>query len=165
VIARVATTEDIEAITTIYNQGIEDRIATLETRLRDSTDVAAWLGGRYPVAVVEQNNLVLAFAAASVYRPRACYHGIAETSVYVHRDHRGKGAGRMVLQELIRLAEAAGFWKLVSRIFPENEASLALIRSAGFREVGLYEKHGRLDNIWRDVIIVERLIPSNLNCE
>lgn len=82
--------------------------------------------------------------------------------MYVDRDCRGRGAGWLALVELLRVAEGAGFWKLVSRIFPENAASLALVRSLGFRQVGVYEKHGRLDGVWRDVVIVERLISSNL---
>lgn len=97
-----------------------------------------------------------------MYRPRECYAGIAEVSVYVDRAFRRQGAGRMALSKLIALAEAAGFWKLLSRIFPENHASRSLIRSLGFREVGLYEKHGALDGVWKDVVIVERLIPENL---
>lgn len=80
----------------------------------------------------------------------------------MERNHRGRGAGRLALGALIEAAKAAGFWKLVSRVFPENAASRALLRSVGFREVGVYEKHARLDGRWRDVVIVERLIPANL---
>lgn len=159
--ARPATLADASAIATIYNQGIEDRTATFETQPRTREDVAAWFGTPYPVAVVETNN-VIAFAATSAYRPRACYRGIAEVSLYVHRDFRCQGAGRLALSQLIQLAERAGFWKLLSRVFPENHSSRSLIASLGFREVGVYEKHGRLDGIWRDVVIVERLIPTNL---
>ena len=112
---------------------------------------------------IEDCSGVIAFAATSAYRPRACYDGIAEVSVYVDRASRKRGAGRLALSELIRVCEEAGFWKLVSRIFPENKGSRALIASLGFREVGVYEKHGRLDGVWRDVIIVERLIEVNLS--
>jgi len=80
--------------------------------------------------------------------------------VYVSRGKRGRGAGGMALEALIAAAGAAGFWKLVSRIFVENRASRALIAAHGFREVGIYEKHGKLDGVWRDVVIVERLIRS-----
>ena len=99
-----------------------------------------------------------AFAAASTYRPRECYAGIAEFSVYVARAARGRGAGRRAMEALITAVEAAGFTKLVSRVFVENTASLGLLRSLGFREVGVYEKHGMLDGVWRDCVIVERLI-------
>jgi phosphinothricin acetyltransferase len=160
--ARLATSADAEAIAAIYNQGIEDRIATFETRLRNPTDIRAWFDGRYPVVVVEIDREIVAFAAASSYRPRACYAGIAEVSIYVERSFRRRGAGRLALEELIRAAENAGFWKLLSRVFTNNVGSRALVGSLGFREVGIYEKHGRLDGVWRDVVIVELLIPANL---
>jgi len=161
--ARAAIAADAASIAAIYNQGIEERTATFETRLRTVEDVQAWFGGRHPIVVVEDNAKVVAFAATSAYRPRQCYAGIAEVSVYVDRRHRRRGAGRLALEELLRTAERAGFWKLVSRVFPENEASRALIRSLGFREVGIYQKHARLEGVWRDVVIVERLIGSNLS--
>ena len=101
---------------------------------------------------------VIAFASTSTYRPRDCYVGIAEVSVYVAREARRRGAGRLALEQLMRQAQAAGFWKLVSRVFVENQASRAMIRSLGFREVGVYERHGQLDRVWRDVVIVERLL-------
>jgi phosphinothricin acetyltransferase len=160
--ARVAIKADAEAIARIYNQGIEDRVATFETRLRTPHDVESWFDGVHPVVVVMDEGQVIAFASTSTYRPRDCYAGIAEFSVYTARDARGKGAGRMAMIALISAAEQAGFWKLVSRIFPDNRASLALMRSLGFREVGIYEKHGKLDGIWRDVVIVERIIESNV---
>jgi phosphinothricin acetyltransferase len=116
----------------------------------------------HPIVVVEDGNEVVAFAATSLYRPRDCYAGIAEVSVYVAHTARGRGAGRMALGTLLECARQAGYWKLVARIFPENQASRRLIRAAGFREVGTYEKHGKLDGVWRDVIIVERLISENL---
>ena len=159
---RRAGPEDTEAIAAIYNQGIEDRSATFETRPRSARDVAAWLDGRHPAVVVEQGGEVVGFASTSTYRPRDCYAGVAEFSVYVARPARGRGVGRLAMQALIRAAQAAGLWKLVSRIFVENTASRALVRSAGFREVGIYEKHGRLDGVWRDVVIVERLIDGNV---
>jgi phosphinothricin acetyltransferase len=160
--ARPATPDDASAIAAIYNQGIEDRVATFETRPRTAADVAGWFDGRHPVVVVEADGGVVAFAAASLYRPRACYAGVAECSVYVARDARGRGAGRLALAELIAAVGRAGFWKLLSRVFVENAASRALVRACGFREVGIYEKHGRLDGVWRDVVIVERLIEDNL---
>jgi phosphinothricin acetyltransferase len=80
----------------------------------------------------------------------------------VAREQRGHGLGRLAMQALLAEAEAAGFWKLVSRVFVENAASRALLGSLGFREVGIYEKHGQLDGVWRDVVIVERLIEANL---
>ena len=160
--ARDARPDDAAAIARIYNQGIEDRVATFETQPRTADDVRAWFDGVHPVVVVEEGGEVIAFASTSTYRSRECYSGIAKTSIYVAREARRRGAGRLALEALIRAAEAAGYWKLVSRVFTENTASRELIRSLGFREAGIYEKHGRLDGVWRDVVIVERLIPANL---
>lgn len=158
--ARAATPADAAAIARIYNEGILDRIATFETRLRTESDVHAWFDSAHPVVVVEDAGMVIAFAATSTYRPRDCYSGIAEFSVYVAREARGRGAGRQAMEALIAAAEQQGFWKLVSRVFPENMASRSLLRSLGFREVGIYHKHARLDGVWRDVIIVERLLEA-----
>ena len=156
--ARSATPNDADAIVRIYNQGIEDRVATFETRRRSVEDVHAWFDGVHPIVVVEDGGGVVAFAATFTYRPRECYAGIAEVSVYVARTYRRHGAGRIALETLIQAAKEAGFWKLLSRIFPENLASRGLVRQLGFREVGIYEKHGQLDGQWRDVVIVERLV-------
>ena len=156
--ARLAAPGDAVSIARIYNQGIEDRVATFETRLRTTDDVRGWFDGIHPVVVVEERGEVVGFASTSKYRDRACYAEIAEVSVYVAREARGVGAGRLAIEALMDAAAAAGFRKLVSRIFVENVASRALIRATGFREVGIYEKHGQLDGIWRDVVIVERLL-------
>jgi L-amino acid N-acyltransferase YncA len=155
-IPRLATIGDAPQMAVIYNEGIEDRVATFETRPRSAEDVRGWFDGRHPIVVVEQDGEIAAFASTSDYRPRECYAGIAEVSVYVARKFRRRGAGCLALDELIKEAKARGFWKLVSRVFPENRASRALIASLGFREVGVYEKHGMLDGVWRDVVIVER---------
>jgi L-amino acid N-acyltransferase YncA len=162
---RPATRADAGAMAAIYNQGIEDRVATFETRLRTAADVADWFEGRHPVVVAEQEGEVIAFAATSTYRPRDCYRGIAEFSVYVARDWRGRHIGRDVLAALLTAAERAGFWKLVSRVFVENVASRRLLASVGFREVGIYKRHGQLDGSWRDVVIVERLLGPHAAAE
>ena len=156
--ARPATAADAASIAAIYNEGIADRVATFETEPRSADQVAAWLGGRHPVVVVENESRIVAWAACSSYRSRACYAGIAEFSVYVARAERGRGAGRAAMEALLAAAAAAGFWKLVSRVFVENEASRAMLRSLGFREVGIYERHAQLDGAWRDVVIVEVLL-------
>ncbi|HUE21592.1 MAG TPA: arsinothricin resistance N-acetyltransferase ArsN1 family A [Bryobacteraceae bacterium] len=156
--ARHARPEDAAEIARIYNQGIADRTATFETRPRTESDVRAWFDATHPVLVIEEDGAVAAFAATFQYRPRACYAGIAEASVYVDRACRGHGAGRMALEALMAAAAAAGFWKLVSRIFVDNTASRRLVAALGFREVGIYEKHGQLDGVWRDVVIVEKLL-------
>ena len=160
-VVRAATADDAAAIAHIYNQGIEERVATFETEPRTTEQMTAWLAeraGRHPVVVVERAGAVVAWAAASLYRSRPCYAGVAEFSVYVDRAARGSGAGRVALGALIEECEAMGFWKLVSRVFPENAASRALCRALGFREVGTYRRHARLDGVWRDTVIVERLL-------
>jgi L-amino acid N-acyltransferase YncA len=160
--ARPATPADSAAVAAIYNEGIAERLSTFETRPRTPADIAAWFDGRHPIVVVEDAGAVIAFAATSTYRPRDCYAGIAEFSVYVAGPARGQGAGRLAMEALLQAAGVAGYWKLVSRVFVENAASRGLLRALGFREVGRYEKHARLDGVWRDVIIVERLLPANL---
>ncbi len=160
--ARPARPEDAASIARIYNEGIEDRIATFETRLRSAEDIRGWFNGVHPIVVVEEGGTVIAFAAASTYRPRDCYRGVGECSVYVARAARGRGAGRLAMQALIEAAQKSGLWKLVSRVFPENAPSRGLLRSVGFREVGIYEKHGQLEGVWRDVIIVEKCLHDGL---
>ena len=157
---RAAAPADAVAIARIYNEGIEDRLATFETEARGADDVRGWLAQGFPLVVAEtQEGEVAAWASAPPYRPsRKAYAGIAEFSIYVARAYRGLGAGKIALAALIELSEERGLWKLLSRVFPENEASLALCRSLGFREVGVYRRHGQLDGAWRDVVIVELLL-------
>ena len=155
---RFARAADAAAIAAIYNQGIADRGATFETEPRTEADLLERLSNveRYPLMVAEDAaGRVLGWAGLSSYRPRECYAGIAEFSIYLDRETRGQGIGRSLLTGLIEVAAQRGFWKLVSRVFPLNAASRALCRACGFREVGTYEKHARLDGEWLDVIIVE----------
>ena len=158
---RHATRTDTAAIARIYNEGMAERVATFETEPRSAEQIAAQLaerGDRYPTIVVERDGQVVAWAAASPYSSRPCYAGVAEFSVYVARAARGMGIGRAVLERLLDECAQRGFWKLVSRVFPENTASRALCRRLGFREVGVYQRHARLDGAWRDCVIVEQLL-------
>lgn len=156
---RPAVLADAGALAGIYNEGIADRIATFETEPRTATETAKWFDGRHPVVVaVDADGEVAAYAAAFSYSDRCAYAGIAEFSVYARRPSRGQGAGRAALVGLIMSAAQSGLWKLTSRVFTENSASRALLRSVGFREVGVQESHGQLDGRWRDVIVVERLV-------
>ncbi len=160
--ARRATLEDRAAIAAIYNAGLAERAYTFETRPRTPEDIGGWLGGRYPVVVVEEAGRVVAFASTGSYSPRACYASVADFSVYVAPQARGRGAGRRALEALLAEAEAAGFHKLTSRVFASNATSRALLASLGFREVGLHEKHGKLEGTWHDIVVVERLLPAAL---
>jgi L-amino acid N-acyltransferase YncA len=160
--SRAANPKDAEAITHIYNEGIEERIATFETRPRAAEEIQGWFDGGYPIIVVEDGGTGISFANTSAYSSRGCYSGVAEFSVYTASGSRGRGAGTLAMGALISAAEEAGFWKLVSRVFVENRPSRELLLTLGFREVGVHEKHARLDGLWRDVVVVERLIPANL---
>jgi L-amino acid N-acyltransferase YncA len=164
---REATHDDSGAIARIYNQGIEDRGATFETQQRSAAEMSARLAerDRFPILVAIQGSAVVGWAGLSAYRPRACYAGIAEFSIYLERAARGHGVGRQLLTALIEAARRRRYWKLVSRIFPDNAGSRALCRACGFREVGVYEKHGRLDGRWLDVVVVERLLPENFDAQ
>jgi phosphinothricin acetyltransferase len=156
---RAATIADAAAIAEIYNQGIADRIATFETEPRVAADIAPWFAQRHVIVVAENGRAgPVAFAASFPYSNRPCYRGIGEFSVYVRRDYRGRGAGRMVLAGLIEAAKAAGLHKLTSRVFPENAASRALLKVLGFLEIGIHRRHGLLDGRWLDCVIVERLL-------
>ena len=161
--ARPATPADAQAMVEIYNEGIADRIATFETTPRSADQLADWFDGNHPiVVVVDDPGHVVGYAATFSYADRCCYAGIAEFSVYVRRANRGQGVGAIAMNALIDAATVAGFSKLLSRVFVENKASLALLKSVGFREVGVHEKHGMLDGVWRDVVATERLLDTNL---
>ncbi len=139
----------------VYEEGLATGDATFETEAPawepwDASHVhacrlVALSGGR-----------VAGWAALSRVSAREVYRGVAEVSVYVGRDFRGRGLGRALLSALVRESEAAGFWTLQASIFPENVASLALHRSCGFREVGRRERVGRLGGRWRDTVLLER---------
>jgi phosphinothricin acetyltransferase len=158
--ARPARPADAPAIAAIYNEGIAGRNATFETDPRTPEQILAWLEGRHPVVAVEEQGELLGFAAAFPYRSRPCYAGIAEFSVYVAPGARRRGVGQAAMEALAAACATEGCWKLVSRVFPENEASRALLRSCGFREVGVYERHAQLDGVWRDCVIVEKRLEN-----
>jgi L-amino acid N-acyltransferase YncA len=158
-----AQRDDAATIAAIYNEGIQRRVATFETRLRAEADIANWFDtDQYPILVAELENHVVGWVSASSYRPRDCYAGVAEFSIYVATTAQGRGIGGQLMAAFISACEEKGLWKLVSRIFVENTASRQLCQRFGFREVGIYEKHAQLDGIWKDVVIVERLLESTL---
>ena len=161
---RAARLTDAAAIAEIYNAGIAERAATFETASRSVAEIERRLADieRYPLIVAESDTgVVVGWAGLGEYRPRSCYRGIGEFSIYIAPGSRGQGVGKRLMAGLLKAAEQGGYWKLVSRVFTFNQASRALCRATGFREVGTYERHGYLDGSWRDVVIVERLIPAN----
>lgn len=162
---RPARPQDLPAMAEIYNQGIRERVATFETRERTAEDLRPWLDDpRRPVLVAHEPGdeaTLSGWIAASRYRPRECYDGIGEFSVYVDRSARGRGVGHALVAAFLPACAEAGLWKVLSRVFPENRASRRLLAAHGFREVGTYRRHARLDGTWRDVVIVERLLDED----
>ena len=159
---RLAAASDAEAICRIYNQGIEDRIATLETEPRTPDERRQWLANRrprHPVIVAENGSGdITAWASLNVFNAREAYRFVADISVYVERQWRGQGAGRVLLTRLIELGHEHGYHKLVLSAFPFNTGGMALYDKLGFRTVGVYKEQGQLDGAWVDTIIMERLL-------
>src|SRR4051794_40666930 len=154
---RPASAEDAAAITAIYNEGIEDRVATFETRPREAGEIAEWIVEGLPFVVADDGRIA-GFARVSAYSDRCVYSGVGEHGVYVARAARGRRLGVALLDALADACEAAGYYKLTSRVFADNGASRAVHRAAGFVEVGVQRRHGRLDGEWRDCVLVERLL-------
>lgn len=158
---RKANSGDIISITEIYNQGIEDKIATLESRLRTTHEMLYWLEDReekYDVLVLEHEKTVVGWASINPFNSRCAYATVADISIYISRQMRGKGLGKLLLNELCTKATELGFHKLVLATFSENFLGKGLYKSVGFREVGTYEKHGRLDGKWIDITIMEKIL-------
>lgn len=158
---RSATVADAAAICLIYNQGIEDRIATLETDLRTPDERCEWLvarGRRHPVIVAESRGDVVGWGSLNPFNPRTAYDCVGDFSIYIERAWRGKGVGSRLLARLIELARELDYHKLVLSAFPWNEVGMALYQKFGFRTVGTYKEQGWLDGRWVDTIIMENLL-------
>ena len=155
---RRAADGDLEDVVEAYNAGIRERVATFETRLRTPADIAGWLTDGRPFIVGEHDGRVLGWARAGFYSDRCVYDGVGEHAVYVHPDARGQGLGAQLLTALCAESERWGLYKLTSRVFADNHASRAAHRAAGFAEVGIQRRHGRLDGEWKDGVLVERLL-------
>jgi phosphinothricin acetyltransferase len=158
---RPARSADAQAICGIYNEGIEDRIATLETRLRTGDEQRAWLESRderHPVLVAEREGTVVGWGSLNVFNPRPAYDQVTEFSVYVARRERGTGTGHNLLGSLIAVARDLGYHKMVLAAFDWNKPGITLYERAGFRQVGVYREQGWLDGRWVDTIIMEKLL-------
>jgi L-amino acid N-acyltransferase YncA len=155
---RRADPGDAAQIAAIYNEGIAEREATFETRQRGTAEVAGWTVRPLPVLVAEHENRVVGFARIGPYSEREVYSGIGEHAVYVASDARRLGVGLALLEALAVAAEEVGLYKLTSRIFSTNTASIRLHEAAGFTIVGVQRHHGQLDGVWRDCVLVERLV-------
>jgi L-amino acid N-acyltransferase YncA len=145
--------DDWPAVREIYEQGIASGDATFET---EAPAWDAWDRAHSLRLVAEAHREVLGWAALAPVSERCVYEGVVEDSVYVASSAQGLGIGRLLLEELVRRAEADGIWTVQAGIFPENDASLGLHRRCGFRVVGVRERLGRRDGVWRDVVLMER---------
>jgi L-amino acid N-acyltransferase YncA len=158
---RDATQEDAAAIARIYNQGIEDRSATLETQLRTPEERASWLaarGPRHPVLVaMDGAGAIVGWGSLNPFNARAAYDHVAEFSVYVAREQRGRGIGDALLHALEQRARSLGYHKLVLAALPHNVAGMRLYERHGFALVGMYHEQGMLDGQWVDVVVMEKL--------
>jgi len=158
---RAATAGDADAICAIHNQGIEDRVATLDTTIRTADGVRSWLaerGPRHPVIVADADGSVVGWGSLNAFNPRAAYDFVADFSVYVERASRGQGIGRQLLDRLIELARERGYHKMVLAALAGNHAGVGLYASAGFTRVGIYREQGMLDGRWVDTIVMEKLL-------
>ena len=174
---RKAIASDAMGICEIYNQAIDERMVTLETEPKTELERRKWLDEhdlKHPVLVAVRDQHVskiglggkdeeiVGWASISIYRTKSWYLGVGEFSIYVKQGSRSTGVGKQLMTALIDEAKRLGYWKILGRILAFNVASRNLCRSCGFREVGMYKKHGKLNGKWVDMIIVERLIHENL---
>jgi L-amino acid N-acyltransferase YncA len=152
------TAGDWPAVSAIYADGIATRNATFETEMPswEAWDAAHLADHRLVARDSGSEPQTLGWAALTAYSDRCAYAGVAEVSVYVAKEARGRGVGRTLLAALVESADDAGIWTLQAGVFPENLASLSLHHSCGFRVVGLRERIGQLDGQWRDVVLLER---------
>ena len=146
---------DFDSVKDIYQQGIDTGNATFETQAKEWDE---WDSSMLQVCrlVAVENDRVVGWDALSPVSTRCVYAGVAEVSVYVASEARGKGVGQALLSKLVEESEKEGFWTLQAGIFPENETSIALHQKNGFRILGLHEKLGKMGEKWRDVVLLER---------
>ena len=158
---RAATLQDWPAIKDIYCQGIRTGDATFQTE-DEIPEGALWFESKMAglIYVVETDAEIVGWAALSPVSSRCVYAGVSEVSVYVAAVARGHGVGDALMGHLIAESEQAGIWTLQAGIFPENEASISLHQKHGFRIVGVREKLGTLNGVWRDVVLMERRSPK-----
>jgi L-amino acid N-acyltransferase YncA len=148
------TQEDWPAVERIYAEGIATHGATFETRPPDYDGFDSSHHSEHRLVAVE-NGRVVGWVALAPTSSRACYAGVAESSVYVGESARGRGVGRALMEAVIASARAGGIWTIHAGMFPENTASVALHERLGFRLVGRFERIAQLDGVWRDTVLLE----------
>jgi len=148
--------EDWKQVAKIYEEGMATGLATFETQV---PSYEAWDGAHIKTCriIAEENELILGWAALSPVSSRCVYGGVAEVSVYISQNFRGKGLGQALMQKLIEESEDQGYWTLQSGVFPENKASIKLHEKVGFRFLGKRERVGKThEGVWKDNLLFER---------
>ena len=160
-LVRLAHATDAEAIRAIYNLEVLESTVTFDLVPRSHDEQRAWLtahSGAHPAVVAAEGDEVVGFGSLSPYKDRPAYSTTVEDSVYVDRAWRGKGAGKLILVELLNLATTHGFHAVIARIVGDHEASIALHEGCGFTLVGVEKEVGRKFGRWLDVVELERLL-------
>jgi L-amino acid N-acyltransferase YncA len=160
---RDATAADVPRICSIHNQGIEDRVATLDVDPHTLDEQMEWFrrhGPRHPVIVAESAGDIIGWASLNRFSARPAYRFVADLSVYIDRHWRGKGIGTVLLREIEERAQILGYHKIVLAAFPFNQAGMRLYERFGFRTVGIYHEQGLIDGHWVDTIIMEKVLAT-----
>ncbi|SFH52152.1 phosphinothricin acetyltransferase [Tindallia magadiensis] len=163
-IIRLAQKKDLPAITFIYNQGISTRYATLESEYKNLDEMKEWFMTRKPrycVIILEYDGEILGWASLNPFHYRTAYDGVADFSIYISENHRGKGLGKILMKHLENLARENNFYKLVLFTPNHNESAKKLYINRGFRVVGIYYHQGKIDDKWIDIAIMEKLLVNN----
>ena len=159
---RIAQESDLPQITCIYNEGIEDRSATLESCIKDIDHLKRWYRSRnprYQVIVLQgPQRTILGWASLNPFHSRCCYDGVADLSIFIGREAQGKGYGKLLMNGLEKVARKNSFHKLVLSTFADNTAGRRLYDRQGYREVGTYYRHGVLDGRWIDITLMEKIL-------
>lgn len=159
---RLVERRDAEALRAIYNVEVLESTVTFDLRPRSLAEQLAWVddhsGGHPAIVAVGPDDEVVGFASLSPYRPRPAYSTTVEDSIYVRRDLRGQGVGRLLLGDLVALAAEHGFHSVIGRIVGDHDASIALHAACGFGQVGREQEVGRKFNRWLDVVLMQKML-------
>lgn len=159
---RLIERRDAEAVRDIYNVEVLESTVTFDLVPRSVADQVAWIdehaGGHPAIVAVDDDDTVVGFASLTPYRPRPAYATTVEDSVYVRRDQRGAGVGRLLLSDLVELARDHGFHSAIARIVGGHDASIALHRACGFEQIGIEREVGRKFGKWLDVVLMQKLL-------
>ncbi|UQZ48550.1 arsinothricin resistance N-acetyltransferase ArsN1 [Bacillus sp. PK3-037] len=160
---RTAKDSDVNRILDIYNQGIADRIATLEVEEKDIDYMTNWFSNReekYKVLVAEIDHCIVGWVSLNPYSHRCAYQGVADLSIYIDRNHRGKGIGKELLSNIEKEAIKSKIHKIVLFTFPFNQLGQGLYASMGYREVGIFNEQGKIDGHYVDVMAMEKILTK-----